>query len=60
MDIGRDNGLVVDSAYKAQAPYAFTGEVRKVVFDLKPAPHAVEEQLHHAAGVTGVGSGAAG
>ena len=37
MDIGRDNGLVVDRAYAAKAPYAFTGTVKKVVFDLKPA-----------------------
>jgi len=60
MDVGRDNGLVVDDAYKHLAPYAFTGEVRRVVFDLKPAPHSVEQQLHHAAGALGVGAGAAG
>ena len=36
MDIGRDNGLVVDLAYEDQAPYAFTGTVKQVVFDLKP------------------------
>lgn len=60
MDIGRDNGLVVDAAYKERAPYAFTGEVRAVVFDLKPAPHSVEQELHHSAGRTQVGSGAAG
>ncbi|WP_448810482.1 arylsulfatase [Agromyces bauzanensis] len=60
MDIGRDNGLVVDAAYKHLAPYAFTGEVRTVVFDLTPAPASVEQQLHHAAGAAGVGSGAAG
>lgn len=60
MDIGRDNGLVVDAAYKDRAPYAFTGDVRTVVFDLTPAPHSVEQQLHHAAGATGVGAGAAG
>ncbi|MGW9629871.1 sulfatase-like hydrolase/transferase [Agromyces sp. NPDC055520] len=60
MDVGRDNGLVVDEAYKQLAPYAFTGEVRKVVFDLKPASHSVEQQLHHAARATGVGAGAAG
>ncbi|WP_136707973.1 arylsulfatase [Agromyces sp. H66] len=60
MDIGRDNGLVVDAAYKEQAPYAFTGAVHTVVFDLKPAPHSVERQFHHAAGAAGVGSGAAG
>ena len=37
MDVGRDSGLVVDRAYAAKAPYAFTGTVHKVVFDLKPA-----------------------
>ena len=37
MDIGRDNGLVVDLAYEDKAPYAFTGTVKNVVFDLKPA-----------------------
>ena len=60
MDIGRDNGLVVDRAYKSLAPYAFTGEVRTVVFDLKPAPHSEEQALHHAAGATGMGASAAG
>ena len=36
MDMGRDNGGVVDDAYEDKAPYAFTGTLRKVVFDLKP------------------------
>ena len=36
MDIGRDNGGVVDLTYEEKAPYAFTGTVKKVVFDLKP------------------------
>ena len=49
MDIGRDNGLVVDRAYAAKAPYAFTGTVKKVVFDLKPARHEDEQALHAAA-----------
>ena len=49
MDIGRDNGLVVDRAYAAKAPYAFTGNVKKVVFDLKPAKHEDEKALHEAA-----------
>jgi arylsulfatase len=60
MDIGRDNGLVVDLDYEDKAPYAFTGTVKKVTFDLQPAAH--EDQLeihkhavHHemAAGVAG-------
>ncbi len=46
MDIGRDNGLSVDRAYAARAPYAFTGTVKKVVFDLKPGSHNDEKALH--------------
>jgi arylsulfatase len=48
MDVGRDNGLVVDLAYEDKAPYAFTGTVEKVVFDLKPKPttHDEEQALH--------------
>jgi hypothetical protein len=36
MDVGRDNGLVVDRSYADQAPFAFTGTVKKVVFDVAP------------------------
>ncbi len=47
MDIGRDNGGVVDLAYEEKAPYAFTGTVKKVVFDFKPAgTHEAEKALH--------------
>ena len=49
MDIGRDNGLVVDRAYAEKAPYTFTGTVKKVLFDLKPAGHEDEKALHEAA-----------
>ncbi len=35
MDMGRDNGGVVDLAYEDRAPYAFTGTLRNVVFDLE-------------------------
>ena len=39
MDVGRDNGLPVDrEAYGDKSPYAFTGTVKKVVFDLAPHP----------------------
>ena len=48
MDIGRDNGGVVDLAYEDKAPYAFTGTVKKVVFDLKPHAHEDEQALHAA------------
>ncbi len=60
MDIGRDNGLVVDRAYEDKAPYAFTGTVKRVVFDLKPATHENEQALHQHAAVQAVGQGAAG
>ena len=46
MDVGRDNGGVVDLAYEDKAPYAFTGTVKKVVFDLKPAHPEAESDLH--------------
>ena len=36
MDIGRDNGGVVDPAYADRKPFPFTGTVKKVVFDIKP------------------------
>ena len=49
MDVGRDNGMTVDPAYRDKAPYAFTGTVHKVVFDLKPAPHEDEKKLHEVA-----------
>jgi arylsulfatase len=35
-DIGKDNGDVVSESYKAKAPFAFTGKIQKVVFDLQP------------------------
>ena len=60
MDMGRDNGGVVDLAYEDKAPYAFTGTVKKVVFDLKPAHHEAEQALHEHAQTQAVGAGAAG
>ena len=59
MDISRDNGLVVDRAYEDKAPYAFTGTVKQVVFDLKPAHHEAELALHEHAQMQAVGAGAA-
>ncbi len=50
MDIGRDNGGVVDRGYEDRKPFAFTGTIKKVVFDIRP--HLVagdEQQLHEAA-----------
>jgi arylsulfatase A-like enzyme/uncharacterized membrane protein len=60
MDVGRDNGLVVDREYHDKAPYAFTGAVRKVVFDLQPAGHEDEKALHEHHAMQAVGTGAAG
>lgn len=60
MDIGRDNGLVVDLAYEDKAPYAFTGTVKNVVFDLKPATHHVEIDLHQHESHEAVAAGVAG
>jgi len=60
MDIGRDNGGVVDLAYEDRAPYTFTGTVKRVVFDLKPVHPEAEKSLHEhhsqqmaAAGIAG-------
>lgn len=50
MDIGRDNGLPVDQSYADRSPYAFTGKIEKVIFDLQPAVQPeVEQQLHEIA-----------
>ena len=43
MDIGRDNGGVVDLSYEDKKPFAFTGTVKKVIFDVKPHPSAQDE-----------------
>ena len=60
MDIGRDNGLVVDLDYEDRAPYTFTGTVRNVVFDLQPAPHHLEINLHQHEMHQGMATGVAG
>ena len=57
MDISRDNGLVVDLDYEPKAPYEFTGTVKHVVFDLKPAVHDDEHALHEHASVNAVAHG---
>ena len=60
MDIGRDNGGVVDLAYEERAPYAFTGTVKRVVFDLKPQTHEDEQALHQHHSNQTVAAGIAG
>jgi arylsulfatase len=57
MDVGRDNGLVVDLDYEDTAPYAFTGTVKHVVFDLKPAAAEDEQALHEHASLHAVAHG---
>jgi arylsulfatase A-like enzyme len=44
MDIGKDNGDVVSPTYKSKAPFAFTGKIGKVVFDLAPGKRGALEQ----------------
>ncbi len=41
MDIGRDNGGVVDPAYEDQKPFPFSGTIKRVVFDI--TPHVTEQ-----------------
>jgi arylsulfatase len=60
MDIGRDNGLVVDLDYEHKAPYAFTGTVKNVVFDLQPGTHDDEQALHAQLAHHDVAAGVAG
>ena len=60
MDIGRDNGLAVDLDYEDRARYAFTGTVKKVIFDLKPMPHQGEKAVHAHHSVENLAHGAAG
>ena len=49
MDIGRDNGGVVDLAYEDRKPFPFTGTIKKVTFDLKPHLSGQDELDLHAA-----------
>jgi arylsulfatase len=44
LDIGRDNGMPVDRSYADRSPFAFTGTVKKVVFDVNP--HIEQEHEH--------------
>ena len=55
MDIGRDSGAVVDRSYAAKAPFAFTGTIHKVVFDIKPHLEQEEAELHEATQQTHAG-----
>lgn len=60
MDISRDNGGVVDLDYEDRAPYAFTGTVRNVVFDLAPHAHDEDLSLHESTAQAALAHSAAG
>ena len=60
VDIDRDNGLMVDLADEDKSPYALTGTIKKVIFDLKPMTHEDEQALHEHASQVAIGQGAAG
>ena len=47
MDIGCDNGLVVDKSYADKAPFRFTGTIKQVVFDIDPNLSAEDKQALH-------------
>ena len=55
MDIGRDNGGVVDLSYEARKPFAFNGTIKKVVFDVEPHRTPAEAELHGVASRTAAG-----
>ena len=61
MDIGRDAGLPVEHAYADKSPFAFTGTINKVLFDIDPHlteedRQAVHEHAHHGALACGIGA----
>lgn len=60
MDASRDNGGVVDLDYEDRAPYAFTGTVRNVVFDLAPHAHDEDLSLHESTAQAALAHAAAG
>jgi arylsulfatase len=60
MDVGRDNGLVVDQTYEDKAPYPFTGTINKVIFDLKPVAYEDGKKMHQTAQHANLAHGAAG
>ena len=47
MDIGCDNGHVVDLRYADRAPFRFTGEIKQVTFDIAPHMSAEEAKALH-------------
>ena len=52
---------IIGRSYAIEAePYAFTGTVRRVVFDLKPAHHEAEQDLHRHHAHQAIAQGIAG
>jgi hypothetical protein len=49
MDVACDRGLPVDRSYADKSPFAFTGKVKQVVFDLQPHPETADEEALHEA-----------
>jgi arylsulfatase len=47
MDIGCDNGLVVDRSYADRAPFRFTGEIKQVTFDIAPGMSDEDKRALH-------------
>ena len=60
MDMGRDNGRVVDREYEDKAPYAFTGTLKRVIFDLQPVHHEAELELQRHDVHQGIAAGISG
>jgi arylsulfatase len=49
LDVGCDNGEVVDLRYEHLAPYPFNGEIHRVTFDVRPPGGRAAQELHEAA-----------
>ena len=59
-DIYALGAILFEMATGDKAPYAFTGTVKKVTFDLKPTSHEDLMSLHQHHAIQSVGQGAAG
>ena len=46
MDIGRDNGEVVDPRYGDKAPFPFTGTIHSITYDIRPPGQTHNDTLH--------------
>ena len=52
MDIGRDNGGVVDQGYEDRKPFAFTGTIDKVIFESSRSASKEEAHELHTRSIT--------